>query len=169
LLLAACGGSQAITQAVSQQVSPSESQSSSESASIAELPVYPDAVELAADSPVADTLAGNMEQNAAMSEALGGLGGTAEQIGYQLPSGTTWDQVKDFYAKELEGNGWSSGLGNVAGMAVDVNAIMDTANEGNDMFQTAIWSTNKQTLTVVYSVDPTNQEERMLILSLSSR
>ena len=52
---------------------------------------------------------------------------------------------------------------------VDVNAMMDTTNEGNDMFQTAIWSKDKQTLTVVYAVDPTNQEGKVLILSLSSR
>ena len=143
----------------------------SQSVAMADLPVYPDAVELeAGDSAIANTLENNMAQDAAMRDSLGALGGgSTEQTGFELPSGTSWDQVKAFYAKELEGGGWSSGLGGVAGMAVDVNAMMDTANQGNDLFQTAIWSKDKQTLTVVYSVDPTNQEEKVLILSLSSR
>ena len=143
----------------------------SKSVSVAELPIYPDAVQLeAGDSTIANTLENNMAQDATMRESLGALGsGSTEQVGFQLPSDTSWDQVKTFYTKELEGSGWSSGLGGVAGMAVDVNAMMDTANQGNDLFQTAIWSKDKQTLTVVYSVDPTNQDEKILILSLSSQ
>lgn len=141
------------------------------SVSVAELPVYPDAVKLeAGDSAIANTLENNMAQDAAIRKSLGAFGGgSTEQVGYQLPAGTSWEQVKAFYAKELEGSKWSSGMGGVAGMGVDVNAMMDTANEGNDLFKTAIWSKDKQTLSVVYSVDPTNPDERMLILSLSSQ
>ena len=143
----------------------------SKPAAIADLPVYPKAVQLeAGDSTIANTLQKNMEQDAAIRKSMGALGsGKTEQAGFQLPADTSWDEVKAFYAKQLEGSGWSSGLGGVAGMAVDVNAMMGAANQGNDMFQTAMWSKDKQTLTVVYSVDPTNQNEKMLILSLSSR
>jgi hypothetical protein len=150
LLLAACG---------------------SQSVSVAQLPVYPDAVQLQpGDSTIADTLENNMAQDEAIRQAMGSLGGgKTEQTGFQLPADTTWEQVKAFYAKELEANGWSSGLGGVAGMAVDVNAMMDTANQGNDVFQTAIWSKGKQTLSVIMTVMPTDSNEKMLILSLSSR
>jgi hypothetical protein len=139
--------------------------------SVAELPVYPEAVQLeAGDSAIADTLENNMAQDAAMRDAMGPLGGggKTEQAGFQLPSDTSWEQVKAFYAKELEDNGWSSGLGGVAGI-VDVNAMMDTANQDNDLYQIAIWSKGKQTLAVIYAVAPTNQDEKLLLLSLSSR
>lgn len=140
-------------------------------ASINDLPVYPDAVQLKeGENNIADTLAQNEEQNAALNQALGSLGGgNLEQRGFQLPSEATWEQVKGFYEKELGAAGWSSGLGGVANSFVDVNAIMETANQGNELFQTAIWSKDKQTLTLVMVTDPTDQTKKQLLFSLSTR
>ena len=51
---------------------------------IADLPVYPGAVELKpGESAIGDTLQGNMEQDAAMREAMG-VGGSTEQRGFSL-------------------------------------------------------------------------------------
>ncbi len=138
---------------------------------IGDLPVYPGATELKeGESNIGDTLAQNMEQDAAMRQAMGALGsGKVEQKGFQLPADATWDQVKSFYSKELEGAGWSSGLGGIAGSMVDVNAMMEAANQGNELFQTAIWSKSKQNLTVVMVTDPTDQTQKQLIFSLSSQ
>jgi len=60
-------------------------------------------------------------------------------------------------------------LGGVANSFVDVNAIMETANQGNELFQTAIWSKDKQTLTLVMVTDPTDQTKKQLLFSLSTR
>ena len=134
-----------------------------------DLPKYPGATELkAGDSTVGNTLAKNMKQDAAMRQAIG-TGGKTEQTGLKLPADTTWEQVKRFYDKELKAGGWESGLGGAAGGFIDVNAVMGAANKGNDLFQTAIWSKRKQTLTVAMVTSPTDKKQRELILSLSSR
>jgi hypothetical protein len=138
-------------------------------AAISELPVYPNAVELKeGESNIGDTLAQNMQQDAAMRQAIG-VGGQTEQRGFTLPSETTWDQVKAFYEKELTAGGWSSGLGGIANSVVDVNAMMEAANQGNELFKTALWSKGKQTLTVVMVTDPTDETQKQLILSLSTQ
>lgn len=143
----------------------------SSAVAISDLPVYPNAAELkAGESVIGDTLAQNEEQDAAMREALGALGsGSTEQRGFQLPGDATWEQVKSFYEKELSAAGWSSGVGGFASNFVDVNAMMEAANQGNELFQTAIWSKDKQTLTVVMMTDPTDQAQKQLILSLSTQ
>ena len=140
-------------------------------ATAGDLPVYPGAVELKeGESAIGDTLAQNMEQDAAMREALGALGsGSTGQKGFQLPTEATWEQVKAFYDKELTAAGWQSGLGGIAGNMVDVNAMMEAANQGNELFQTALWSKGKQTLTTVMVTDPTDQAKKELILSLSTQ
>jgi hypothetical protein len=133
------------------------------------LPKYPGATELkAGESNIGNTLANNMKQNTAMNQAMGS-NGKLEQIGYKLPSDANWEQVKSFYDKELKASGWESGLGGVAGGLVDVNAVMNVANQGNSMFQTAMWSKGKQTLTVNMVIDPTDKTQRQLILSLNTR
>lgn len=132
-----------------------------------DLPRYPGATELqAGESAVGDTLAKNMGQDAAMRKAMG-TGGKTEQLGFRLPGDASWDKVKAFYDKELKAGGWESGLGGLAGGFIDVNAVMGAANQGNELFQTAMWSRGKQTLTVVMAAGPSGQRE--LILSLSSR
>jgi len=142
----------------------------SSAATLAEVAVYPGATELVeGDSNIADTLAQNVEQNEAMKQAMSGLGNTIDQKGFQLPAETSWDQIKAFYGKELEAAGWSSGLGGIAGSFVDLNAMMEAANQGNDMAKTALWSKDKQTLTLVMITDPTDSSQKQLIFSLSSQ
>jgi hypothetical protein len=138
---------------------------------INELPVYPGAVELKeGESNIADTLAQNEQQNAALNQALGSLGGgELEQKGFQLPSEATWEQVNGYYEKELTAAGWSNGVGGLANSFVDVNAILQTANEGNELFKTAIWSKGDQTLTVIMVTDPVDQTQKQLLFSLSTR
>jgi hypothetical protein len=149
LLLVACGGQEA---------------------TLSEAPVYPGATELkAGESTVGDTLAKNVEQNAALKQAMGGMGNTIDQKGFQLPAEATWDQVKNHYNQELANDGWKSGLGGIAASFVDINAIMETANEGNELFKMAIWSKDKQTLTVVMVTDPADAMQKQLLLSLSSQ
>ncbi len=134
-----------------------------------DLPVYTGAVELKpGESTVGDTLAKNMEQDAALRQAMG-AGGKTEQKGFKLPADTTWDQVNAFYDKDLKATGWSNGLGGLAGSFVDLNAVMKTANEGNDLFKIAIWSKDKQTLSVVMTTSPTDSQDKELLLSLSTR
>lgn len=137
-----------------------------------ELPVYPGATALQeGQSTIADTLAQNEQQDAAMREAMGALGGGGklEQKGFQLPAEATWEQVKAFYDKELPAAGWDSGLGGLAGNFVDVNAMMGAANQNNDLFQTALYSKGDQTLTVLMVIDPTDNSQKQLIFSLTSR
>jgi hypothetical protein len=133
---------------------------------VADLPVYPDAVALLpGDDPVADTLANNAEQDAALRTDLG-VGGSVEQKAFRLPAGTTWDQVKTFFGGELEGDGWKSGLGGIGGdIASDA---LETANASNEYFQTAMWSKGKQNLTVIRSLDAQNPDQPYLILSLAT-
>jgi hypothetical protein len=134
-----------------------------------DLPAYPGATELkVGKSAIGDTLAKNMEQDAAMRQAMG-AGGKTEQKGFMLPPEATWEQVKNFYDKELKASGWESGLGGMASGLVDINAVMGVANKGNGLFQTALWSKGKQTLTVAMVISPTDRKRRELILSLSSR
>ena len=145
--------------------------SSSSAVTTNDLPVYSGATELKeGESTIGDTLAQNMQQDAAMREAMGALGkGSTEQKGFQLPAEATWEQVKAFYEKELAAAGWSSGLGGIAGNVVDVNAMMEAANQNNELFQTALWSKGKQILTVVMVTDPTDETKKELILSLSTQ
>ncbi len=134
-----------------------------------DLPKYPGAVELkVGDSAIGSTLAQNMKQDAAVRQAMG-AGGKIEQTGFKLPVDATWEQVKSFYDKELKATGWESGLGGVAGGFVDINAVMGAANQGNNLFQTAMWSKGKQTLSVAMVIDPSDKKQKELILSLSSR
>lgn len=141
----------------------------SEPVAISELPTYPDAIALqAGESAIADTLATNVEQNKSVQEALGGIGGQIEQKGFQLPEGTSWEDVVQFYGEALEAQGWSAGIGGTGGMAVNVNEVMAVANEGSDV-KSSIWSRDKQTLTMVMTPNPTTPDTNLLILSLSTQ
>jgi len=133
---------------------------------IGDLPVYPDAVALQpGDDPIADTLANNAKQDQAVRSDLG-VGGSVVQKAFRLPEGTTWDQVKSHYDSEMDVIGWESGLGGIAGgFAGDV---LESANAGNDLFQTTIYSKDKQNLTVFRMADTTNPNQPYLILSLAS-
>jgi hypothetical protein len=134
---------------------------------VADLPTYPDAVRLqAGEDPIADTLANNMAQNAAMTSGMGGLGGSIEQVAFRLPAGTTWDQLNGFLTTELDAAGWDTGMGGPGGDIA--SQALASANAGNDMFQTAMWNKGDQILTVFRLTDPNNAEQPYLIVSLNT-
>jgi len=146
VLLAACGGG---------------------AATMNDIPAYPDATALEPGTdPVADTLVDNMTQDAQIRSSIG-ASGQIEQKAYRLPAGTTWEQVESFYNDKLGSEGWKNGLGGIAGnIAGDV---MSSVNQSNDMFQTGIWSKDKQTLSIVRVSDAaTSDESFFLILSLAT-
>ena len=71
-------------------------------ATLATIPVLPNATQLAAGSnPMADTLADSFRQSMAQQS------GTVEMQLYTLPADATWDHVKGFYAQEITGD-WQS-------------------------------------------------------------
>lgn len=146
LVLVGCGGSEAVK--------------------VADIPAFTDAVALkAGEDPIADTLIKNMEQNNALTTSMG-VGGTIEQMAYKLPAGTTWDAVNSFYKEKLEADGWSSGMGGPGGDIA--NQALEAANQGNDLFQTAMWNRGKQILTIVRQADPTDESKLYLIFSLNT-
>lgn len=145
LSLAACGG---------------------KTATINDIPAYPDAAALQpGEDPIADTLVNNMEQDASLRANIG-TGGSIEQMAYRLPAGTTWDQVKSYYDKELDSAGWDSGMGGPGGNLA--GNILESVNTGNDLFQIASWNKSKQILTLIRNVDPTDDSQVYLIMSLNT-
>lgn len=136
-------------------------------ATIADLPVYPGAVELKpGESAIGDTLQENMQQDAAMREAAG-LGGSTEQRGFSLTADAGWDAIKGFYSEQLKAKGWQEGMGGPGGGMV--SQMLEQANQGNELFQTAMYSKDKQVLSVVRVASPTDPDVVELILSLSTR
>lgn len=135
-------------------------------ASSADLPTYPGAVLLKpGEDPVADTLAKNMEQDAAIRQSMG-AGGKIEQKAYRLPADGNWEAVKAFYDKELQAAGWKSGLGGIAGDIA--NQALEAANQGSDMMKFAMYSKGKQTLTIFRLMDSPSASQAYLIVALNS-
>ncbi len=136
--------------------------------SIAELPAYDGAKELqAGSSPIATTLKNNETQAAAMGQRI-------EQKAFDLPGGTTWDQVKGFYTEQLKAKGWKEGVGAgkglAGGIAADMaNKALSQANAGNEMFQTAMFSRGKQTLTLMRMAGATKKKEVQMLISLNTQ
>jgi len=128
---------------------------------LADIPVYPGATALQeGESVLADTLANNNQQDAALRGQVG-IGGKTDQKGFRLPADAQWDQVKAFYDEQLKAGGWSTNS--------LVSGIMDQANQGNDLFRTANWQRGKQNVTVVMLTSPTDANQKELIVSLSSQ
>lgn len=139
--LAACGGSAPAT--------------------LGDIPAYPGATELKpGESNMADTLAQNNQNSAAMGSQLG-VNAKVEQKGFDLPKDAKWDQVKSFYDDKLKAGGWSTNS--------LVSGIMDQANQGNDLFHTANWQRDKQNVTIIMVTDPTNPDTKQMIVSLASQ
>lgn len=136
-------------------------------ATVADVPVYPDAVALEPGvDPVADTLVNNMVQDAQIRSSVG-VGGQIEQKAYRLPAGTTWQQVESFYNDELGSDGWQSGLGGIAGSIA--GDVMSSVNQSNELFQTGIWSKGDQTLTLIRVADSSGGDDAFfLIMSLAA-
>ncbi|MBI4675815.1 MAG: hypothetical protein HY741_29600 [Chloroflexi bacterium] len=125
-------------------------------ATMNDIPAYPGATAL--DPNIANTLAKNMQQDAALRQSMG-VGGKIEQKGYSVPKDATWDQVKGFYADKLKGAGWETNS--------MVSNIMAQANAVNTADQTEMWKKGNQTLTLILPNDPT-KNEKQLLLSLAT-
>jgi hypothetical protein len=127
LTLAACGGGQPAT--------------------LADIPVYPNAQQLEpGKNPMADTLAKNVQQAAA-------LGGKIDQRMYTLPKDANWQQIKGFYSDKLGASGWSN-----------VNLPIPD----NEVMKLAIWKKGGQSLTVGDLTEPTSGDS-FLLFSLASQ
>ncbi|HRQ41900.1 MAG TPA: hypothetical protein PLD25_28590 [Chloroflexota bacterium] len=138
----------------------------SKNATINDIPAYPNASALQpGQDPIADTLVNNMQQDASLRANMG-VGGSIEQMAYRLPEGATWDQVKSYYDKELDSAGWDSGMGGPGGSLA--SGILESVNTGNDLFQMASWNKGKQILTLIRNVNPTNESEVYLLMSLNT-
>ncbi|MBI5305854.1 MAG: hypothetical protein HY868_27245 [Chloroflexi bacterium] len=134
--------------------------SGASAATINDVPAYPGASELkAGDSRVGDTLAKNMQGDAALRQAMG-AGGKMEQKGFVMPKEATWDAVKRFYDDKLKAAGWGDN-----GM---VSNVLAQVNQQNEMTQTALYLRGNQNLAVIRIVDPISKDA-MLIVSLSTR
>jgi hypothetical protein len=138
----------------------------SQPATVADLPVYPGAVELKpGEDPVADTLANNMAQDASLRQGIG-AGGSIEQKAFRLPADTSWEAVQGFYKENLEGDGWKSGAGGIASDIV--NQALESTNQGNELFQTAMWSKGKQIFTIFRLLEMPGATQPYLIVSLNT-
>lgn len=137
-------------------------------AAMTDIPVFPGAMELKAGaSAIGSTLSQNEKTDAAMRQALN-AGGKIEQRAWQLPAGVAWPEVKAFYEEKLQAAGWQSGVGGIGGGFVDVNKMMEAANQANPVSQTMLFSKGKQSLTLLMLDMPMNKESRQLIVSLAS-
>jgi hypothetical protein len=134
---------------------------------LAELPVYPGAVELEpGETRVGDTLASNVQMDAAIRSAVG-VGGSTDQKGYRLPRDARWAQVQSFYADTLKAAGWELGGGGPAGGVVA--SVLGAVSQQNELFKTAVWSRGKQSVTVLMVTPPGTRQPPELILSLATR
>ncbi len=135
---------------------------------MSDIPVYIDAVELkAGESTVGDILDKDMQQDMALRQTLG-LDGLTQHKGFKLSADTSWSQVRTFYEKELGNAGWSNGLGGTPTSSIVMSTIVRRENRGNDLFKTAIWSKDKQVLTVMMVINPLDPNDKALVLSLST-
>ncbi|MBK9944137.1 MAG: hypothetical protein IPP13_21255 [Kouleothrix sp.] len=126
LALAACGGSAP--------------------AKLADIPSYPDAVQLKpGENPIADTLAKNVQQ-------AGSMGANIDQTIFTLPQGASWDQVKQFYTDKLGSDGWQS---------------TNLPIPDNDVFKMANWRRGSQNLTVAQLTEPV-KNDTFLLFSLAT-
>ena len=137
-------------------------------AAMADIPVFPGALELTAGtSAIGATLGQNEKNDTAMRQALN-AGGKIEQRAWRLPAGVAWPEVKTFYEEKLKKAGWQSGLGGIGGGFVDVNKMMAVANQSNPMSQTMLFSKGKQNLTLIMLAMPMNKDGNQLIASLAT-
>lgn len=129
-------------------------------ATINDIPAYPGATELkAGDSRIGDTLAKNMQNDAALRQAAG-AGGKQEQRGFSVAKDTSWDAVKKFYDEKLKATGWGAPNSMVSN-------VMAQVNQQNPMTQSEIYARGKQTVAVVRVVEPISKDV-MLILVLTT-
>ena len=125
-----------------------------------DIPVYAGAKEFKpGESAIGDTLAKNMQTNAALTKAVG-TGGNLEQKGFSLPADGTWDAVSKFYDDKLKSTGWNTD-------STTAN-ILAAVNQQNDAFQSVVYLRGSQNLSIVRMTDPISKSA-WLFLSLNTR
>jgi hypothetical protein len=102
-----------------------------------------------------------------MRQALN-AGGKIEQRAWQLPAGVNWPEVKAFYEEKLKAADWQSGVGGAGGGFVDVNKMMEVANESNPLSQTMLFTKGKQSLTLLMVALPLKKDGKQLLISLAT-
>ena len=137
-LLAACGGSP----------SSSGAPSSSGGGGTASIPLYTGAKPLESGSPMAAAIDA-AKQN--LKQQQNGADTTVDA--YNLPSGTSFDQVKKFYNDSLTGAGWKD---QTAGITMPAGAGGGTAAWTKD---------NKEVFSVTVMPDPTSNGGAILLVA----
>jgi hypothetical protein len=100
------------------------------------------------------------------------MGQKIEQKAFNLPKDASWDKLIGFYTEQLKAKGWKEGVaarGLGSGMANDmVKKAMAQANAGSDLFKTAIFTRDRQTLTIMRLANATGNNEAQLLVSLNT-
>jgi hypothetical protein len=110
-----------------------------------DIPIYPGATRIdAADDPIASALVESMEELAAKD-----VSADADSRVYALPSGSTWQEVRDFYTVEMKDTEWKP--------AADL-----TIDAGD--YHMVGWARPGQALSVVYAPRGASRPPLMLIM-----
>jgi hypothetical protein len=139
--------------------------------SLDDVEVYPGAVALkAGESRIGDTLAKNVKTHDDLKGNMGPLAAATQldQRGFQLPGDTQWNGVRKFYEESLKKAGWTLGLGGVAGQFVDVNKMMNTGGDDNNMTHSFLFSKGNQRLTIIMTTSPINKNDKTMVFSLTT-
>ena len=112
---------------------------------ISDIPEYPGATSIdAADDPIASILIESMEEAAAEDAEV-----DAEFRVYTMPSGTTWQDVKDFYIGEMKDTDWKP----AADLTID-----------EDVFRMIGWERATQALGIGFVPEDVSGTALMLIM-----
>lgn len=144
-LLAACGAEQAPaagTTAPANGDTPAGSSDSAPSSTSGGAPVFPGAKPVDDSSPMAMGI--NMMKDTMKQQAAG----NATFDAYVLPSGTTFDKVKEFYNTELTKDGWQ------AAGASNPTAEVWLKNSGAESFTVSSIPDPSQTVILVMQTKP---------------
>jgi hypothetical protein len=124
---------------------------------INELPTYPGATELnASESQVIEPLFGPAQRETPPFIGLG-IEVVKTQRNFRVPSDTTFEMVKSFYADKLQAAGWRED----AAMRV----FTDNANANSKNLQGAIWVRVDQTLLIAMASNASGEKEVTLSLA----
>ncbi len=141
----------------------------SKPAAMTDIPVYPQAIELKpGESEVDEVLANNIKDDAVMRKVMEPVasGGRLEQKSFELPEGTKWENILDFYQENLTQAGWSIGFGGVPRQVADVATVLDDSDQGSKPFQATLFIKGKQYLGIVMVTPFPDENYQELQLSL---
>lgn len=140
--------------------------------SLADIPLYPESIELKpGESRIGDAQANNVKDDAVMKKIMEYVigGGKLAEMTIELPEGTSWGNILDFYQDKLVASGWSNAVGGVPRKVLDVSGLMGGADEDRQYIHSTMFSRGSQTLAIVMVSLPDEQNYRELILSLVTK